>query len=246
MRNKTAYLILVLAIILSVTGCAGGNKLDLTPEQRDLYSDLTKMAVYEKIYVGYGPLEPGITIDDITAEKIDGPVYPTIIFDSKGSYTIKDESGVLYSGTFKVRGHSEGHGSGWDSCEMTKPKNGFSTLPERSMVSEQDIPESTTAETTVLTLDSDVMIRLSKKYENDGYSVRVLDPAEEFEGCYGAIEHFMAYDEGEMFDVYLYDSREAAENAEFMMFGDGSDRVKGVGATTKIVEDSVLVASYRK
>ena len=248
MWKKTGYLILVLVFLMSVAGCAGSKGIDLTPEQRSHFGDLTKMAVYEKVYVEYGTYEPGITIDEITAKEISGDVYPTIRFSSKGSYTIQDESGVLYSGTFKVTGYSEGHGSGWDSCEITKPKNGLSTLPERSMVSEpeMEITESTTAETTVLTLESDVMIRLSKNYENDGYTIRVLDPAEEYEGCYDAIEYFMAYDDDELFAVYLYDSRAAAENAESMMFGGGPGRVESAESSTKIVEDSVLVVTYLK
>ena len=145
MIRRIGYLIMILAVSFSMIGCTGKKAKDLTQREREFYQSLTQIAVYEKVNSLYG-IEPVTTVDDITAyesEPEENQVYARTEFTSTGSYTVKDGSGVTYSGTFKVTGHSVGHGDGWDSCEITPPTNGDMTLPELS----PDRPAVTTAGT---------------------------------------------------------------------------------------------------
>jgi len=124
---------MILAVAFSMIGCTGKKAKDLTQREREFYQSLTQMAVYVKVNSLYG-FEPVTTVDDITAyesEPKENQVYARTEFTSTGSYTVKDGSGVTYSGTFKVTGYSEGHGDGWDSCEITPPTNGEKILPEQ-------------------------------------------------------------------------------------------------------------------
>ena len=131
MIKKIGSLIIALAISLSLIGCAGKQAKELTPFERSNLESLAKGAVSFEVFSKYG-IEPGITVDTITAYDTQGDVYTRTDFTASGSYTVTDEAGDLYSGTFKVTGYSEGHGSGWDSCEITEPKNGTKVLPEQT------------------------------------------------------------------------------------------------------------------
>ena len=240
--KRAGYLIIILAFALFLIGCGVKKESDLSSSQREYIESVTKLAVTSEVCSRYG-LVPGVTIDKISASDTSSDSYYHVDFKTTGSYTVADDSGSLYTGTFKVSGYDEAHGSGWDSCEITKPKNGASTLPEQSIVTEVTMPE-TTVQTTVMVLQSEKMIRLSKEYEKNGYSIMVCDPASEFENAYGALECFRAFNDQAYYEVYLYDSNEAASNAEYMMFGDSPDRTASNGAATKIVEDTVLVIEH--
>ena len=242
--KNIALLILILAAALSLAACGGNKKKELTASQKEHVDNITKMAVSSEVFTKYG-LEPGITIDEIKSyETNDHDIY-RLTFETSGSYTVM-ESGTMYSGTFKVKGYSVAHGSGWDSVTITDAKNGTRKLPEQSIVYETEGGQTSVQTTAEPVLQSDAMIRLSKQYKNEGCNIQVLDPSEEFENCYGALEHFRAYSNDRYVEVFLYDSAEAAENAEFMMYGEGPDRLEGQAVSTKIVEGTILIAEYTK
>lgn len=242
--KRICYLIIALSLVLSFSGCGGKKGIDLSPAQSEYIESITNMAVTSEVYSRYG-LVPGMTIDETAVydDSIDG--FYHITFYTSGSYTVADDSGNLYSGTFKVKGYSEAHGSGWDSCDITEPRNGTKKLPEQSIVTEETLPE-TTVQTTVLVLQSETMIRLSKDYEKKGYSIMICDPASEFENAYGALECFRAFNDNAYYEVYLYDSNDAASNAEYMMFGEDSVRTASDGASTQIIEGTVLVIEHTR
>lgn len=245
MVKKAVSLFLTMVFALSLIGCAA-KKNELTKEKRELCESLAKAAVSWEVITNYG-LEPGITVNNITAHEMQGSVYARIEFTATGSYTVMDDSGEMYSGTFKVKGYSEGHGDGWDSCEITPPKNGLKVLPEIIPESAPETSETTAVETIVLELHSDVMINLSNQYISDGFRVDVFNPAGEFEQCYGAKEAFRAYTSEKLVYVYLYDSKEEAENAEFMMYRNTEGTVNGAfEANTYFIHDKVLVAELTK
>jgi hypothetical protein len=131
MFKRIGCLIIILTISLSLFGCAGNKSKELTQKEWSYFESLAKIAVASEVYSKYGS-EPGITVEKIDAYDIQGQVYVRTDFTATGSYTVYDESGKPFSGTFKVKGFSEGHGDGWDSCEITPPKNGMTTLPEQS------------------------------------------------------------------------------------------------------------------
>ena len=131
MIKKLSCLIVILAISLSLMGCTGKKAKELTPSERSNLESLAKGAVSFEVFSKYG-IEPGITVDTITAYDTKGDVYDRTDFTASGSYTVMDEAGDLYSGTFKVTGYIEGHGSYWDISEMTPPKNGTKVLPEQT------------------------------------------------------------------------------------------------------------------
>ena len=242
--KRIGILVLILMFSLSLIGC-GSKELELEPSQREHIEMVTELAVSSEVYSKYG-LVPGITIDKISAYDNSIDSYYHITFTASGSYTVTDETGSLYSGTFKVKGHSESHGSGWDSCEITDAKNGTTKLPEQSVVEPVIAPETSASETTVLALQSDKMIKLSEQYEKDGYNIMVCNPSNEFESAYGALEYFRAFNDNSYFEVFLYDSAEAASNAEQMMYGDGPDRTSSDGAATQIVEETILIAEHTR
>ena len=245
MVKKTVSLLLTMIFALSLIGCAA-KKSELSKEKMDLCESLAKAAVSLEVNTNYG-LAPGITIENISANEIQGSVYVRTEFTATGSYTVMDDSGEMYSGTFKVKGYSEGHGDGWDSCEITPPRNGLKVLPETIPESAPESSETTAVETIVLELHSDIMINLSNQYISDGYKVDVFDPSGEFEQCYGAKEAFRAYASGKLAYVYLYDSKEEAENAEFMMYRNTEGTVNGgAEANTYFIHDKVLVAEFVK
>ena len=150
MIKKIGCLIIVLAISLSLIGCTGKKAKELTPSERSNLESLAKGAVSFEVFNKYG-LEPGITVDTITAYDTKGDVYVRTDFTASGSYTVMDEAGDLYSGTFKVTGYIEGHGSYWDISEMTPPKNGTKVLPELSydpLIETEDDPDITVQDET--------------------------------------------------------------------------------------------------
>ena len=151
MGKKLACLTVILALALSLFGCNGKKGKELTSKERDFYESLAKTGVSIEVYSRYG-IEPGITVDNITAYDTEMSVYVRTDFTATGSYTVKDETGKLYSGTFKINGYSEGHGSGWDKCELTPAKNGLSSLPEKTVETTAEPVNTTSEETTETTI----------------------------------------------------------------------------------------------
>ena len=245
--RRIGYGLIAFAVSLSLFGCKKKEKtVELTPEKKEFIESLTKSAVYEKAFELYGQ-QPGVLIKEISAT--DGSLgdYQRTDFVANGTYTVKDESGETYSGKFKASGYIEAHGSGWHCDELSPAKNGSTPLPTQAPVPTTEATTQETVETSVLTLQSDVMIKLSKQYEKDGLRIRINDPEAEFDGCYGAKEYFQAFNDDHLYSVYLYDTHEAAENAEKMMFGDGaSATTTSVDVSARIVEDTVLIAEYSK
>ena len=88
------------------------------------------------------------------------------------------------------------------------------------------------------------MITLAESYKKAGYSIMIKDPSNEHQQCYGAIEHFRAYNNTKFYDVFLYENAEAAENAQYMMYGEGPDRLGGATPDTQIVNERILIAEY--
>lgn len=238
------YLILFLFVALAFAGCSSKKELDLSSSQQEYIENVTNFAVASEVSSKYG-IVPGLTIDKMTAYDASYNDYYRIEFSTSGSYTVADDEGKLYTGTFKVNGYSESHGSGFDSCEITAPKNGTSVLPEQS-IETVETTTKTTSETTVLVLQSEKMIKLSEDYEKGGYTILIGDPASEFENAYGAVECFKAYNDQAFYEVYLYDSADAASNAQYMMFGEGDDRTSSDGAATKIIEETILVIEHTR
>jgi len=247
MGRRIGYTLLALALSLSLFGCENKKTVELTPQKKEHIESLTRAAVHSKVYEVYG-LEPsGILIEQISITDSGTKSSPHTDFTSSGTYSVTDASGEIYSGKFKASGYIEAHGSSFYCDELTPAKNGSTPLPTKAP---EPTPEPTSreaAETTVLTLKSDVMLNLSKQYEQDGLQIRVINPEDDSDGCCGAKEIFQAYGNDQLYSVYLYDTREAAENAEKIMFGsDPSSTTVGANVTTRIVEDTVLIAEYKK
>ena len=149
MGKKLTCLAVIFALCLALFGCA--RKANLSQQDEGYIRDLTTNGVYHEVYTKYG-LEPGVTTDEIKAY---GERTSTgrLTFTTKGSYSVRTESGDVYTGTFKVTGHIEAHGMGTDSCEITAPKNGLKVLPEQSAAttepaqSETNQSETTQSET---------------------------------------------------------------------------------------------------
>ena len=142
-------------------------------------------------------------------------------------------------------GHIEPHGTGLDEVEITEPKCGKETFPT---LSSEETKETTTKATTIETtkpgIKNEDMITLAETYKKAGCAIAIIDPSTEHEQCYGAIEHFRAYNNTKVYEVYLYENAEAAENAQYMMFGEGADRLSGATPDTQIVNERILIAEY--
>lgn len=177
MGKKIICLAIVMFMSFSLIGCAGKKPVELTPQQHEYFTELTEMGVYYEVYSKYG-LEPGITIEKITAYDDSYSSIVHMTFYANGSYAVMTESNELYSGTFKFKGFYEAHGAGTVECEITVPKNGSKKLPEKSPVSGTDAAEpadseaapSETAETTLYQPFSDFI------YENVGATGTVIEP----------------------------------------------------------------------
>lgn len=149
MVKKLGYLILVLAVSFSIIGCTGKKAADITPEQRELFESLAKVSVWFEVIERYG-MEPVVTVSDINDVKVykdQYSVYTRYTFNASGNYTVQDDSGVIYSGTFNLGGYSEGHGGGCETVEITPPQNGSDTLHELSNEETSDTNYETSAET---------------------------------------------------------------------------------------------------
>ena len=153
MGKKIACLAVIMALALSVFGCAGKKKVNLDPQMETNIKSLINMGVYHEVYSKYG-LEPGVTVDKIEAQDASIDSYYKITFVATGSYTVKDSANDLYSGTFKIDGHWEAHGSGIGGCKISEPKCGSKTLPEQSVISEIEEVLQTEATTTAETTES--------------------------------------------------------------------------------------------
>lgn len=251
MFKKAVALFLTAVFALTLFGCGSKKEkaAEFTPEQQANYESLARAAVTLEVFSKYG-YEPEVTVEKITDYKVtEDAVNPRTTFTATGTYSVTDGNGEEYTGTFTAKCFSEDHGSGWDSCEISVPKNGSKELPEfvLDFDTEPETSETTTAETTVLELVSDSMIDLSEQFISDGYKVDVLDPADAFDQYYGAKEAFRAYDSNTLIYVYLYDTKEEAENAEFMMYKNTEGTVSGVvEANTYFIADTVLVAEFTK
>lgn len=149
MVKKLGYLILVLAVSFSIIGCTGKKAADITPEQRELFESLAKVSVWFEVIERYG-MEPVVTVSDINDVKVykdQYSVYTRYTFNASGNYTVQDDSGVIYSGTFNLGGYSEGHGGGCETVEITPPQNGSDTLHELSNEETSDTNYETSAKT---------------------------------------------------------------------------------------------------
>ena len=141
MGKKLISLAVICALCLALFGCAK-KQADLSQQDEGYIRDLTTNGVYHEVYIKYG-LEPGVTTDEIKAY---GERTSTgrLTFETKGSYSVRTESGDIYTGTFKVTGHIEAHGMGTDSCEITAPKHGLKELPEQSGAQQSETQQSGT------------------------------------------------------------------------------------------------------
>ena len=128
MGKKLVSLAVICALCLTFFGCT--RKANISSQDEEYIRQLTTDGVYHEVVTKYG-LEPGVTTDKITAY---GERTSTgrLTFNTEGSYSVRTESGDIYTGKFKVTGHIEAHGMGTDSCEITVPKNGLKALPEQS------------------------------------------------------------------------------------------------------------------
>lgn len=145
MGKKAACLVVIVALAVSVLGCAQ-KPMELTPQQRTNLTEVAKFGVYNKVYTTYG-LEPGITVEDITAHDVSINDYYKLEFTAKGTYAVKADNDEYYTGTFTVTGYWEAHGAGTDKCDITAPKNGSKTLPEKPIVQETEAAADTTTTT---------------------------------------------------------------------------------------------------
>lgn len=145
MGKKAACLVVIVALAVSVLGCAQ-KPMELTPQQRTNLTEVAKFGVYNKVYTTYG-LEPGITVEDITAHDVSINDYYKLEFTAKGTYAVKADNDEYYTGTFTVTGYWEAHGAGTDKCDITAPKNGSKTLPEKNIVQETEAAADTTTAT---------------------------------------------------------------------------------------------------
>ena len=169
-----------------------------------------------------------------------------VVFDKQTKVILTDN--LLY--LCKMRGYN-GH-TGLDEVEITEPKCGKETFPTQSSgvtiivdgIPTEEKTTQTTAETTKPELKNEDMITLAESYKKAGYSIMIKDPSNEHQQCYGAIEHFRAYNNTKFYDVFLYENAEAAENAQYMMYGEGPDRLNGATPDTQIVNERILIAEY--
>ena len=145
MGKKAACLAIIVALAVSVLGCAQ-KPMELTSQQRTNLTEVAKFGVYNKVYTTYG-LEPGITVEDITAHDVSINDYYKLEFTAKGTYAVKADNDEYYTGTFTVTGYWEAHGAGTDKCDITAPKNGSKTLPEKPIVQETEAAADTTTTT---------------------------------------------------------------------------------------------------
>lgn len=135
MGKKIACIAVVLALLVSVFGCAKKNSIELDPQLKTNIEEIVKMGVRQEVYTKYGK-EPGITVDKIDARDASVKDYYQIVFTATGSYTVVADKDELYTGTFTIDGHWEAHGCGTGECKLTAAKNGLKTLPEQSTLSE--------------------------------------------------------------------------------------------------------------
>lgn len=251
--RRIICLSLVLALSAFLFGCSSKKQKELSENDYKLVESTTRLAVVTEVLEKYGK-EPGMTIEKTTAyDNSSDSRIRDFTFYTSGSYAIIDSSGQVYNGTFKVMGHIESHGTGVDEVEITEPKCGKETLPTQSsgvtivvdeIPTEETTTKATTIETTKPGIKNDDMITLAETYKKAGCAIAIIDPSTEHEQCYGAIEHFRAYNNTKLYEVYLYESAEAAENARYMMFGEGADRLNGATPETQIVNERILIAEY--
>lgn len=249
--KRIICLSLVLALSAFLFGCSSKKQKELSENDYKLVESTTRLAVVTEVLEKYGK-EPGMTIEKTTAYDNGDTKFRDFTFYTSGSYVLIDSSGQVYSGTFKVMGHIEPHGTGLDEVEITEPKCGketFPTLSSGATIIVDGIPTEektiqTTAETTKPELKNEDMITLAESYKKAGYSIMIKDPSNEHQQCYGAIEHFRAYNNTKFYDVFLYENAEAAENAQYMMYGEGPDRLNGAHPDTQIVNERILIAEY--
>ena len=242
--KQSVCLILVLAFSVFLFGCNSQKKKELSENDYNLVEEATRMAVSHELLSKYGK-DAGLTIEKTTAYDNADSKFRDFTFYTTGSYAILDSSGKLYNGTFKVMGHVEEHGFGYDECEVSEPKCGSETLPTlNSEETKETTTKATTAETTKPELKNEDMITLAESYKKAGYSIMIKDPSNEYQQCYGAIEHFRAYNNTKFYDVFLYENAEAAENAQYMMYGEGPDRLNGAHPDNQIVNERILIAEY--
>lgn len=242
--KRIICLSLVLALSAFLFGCSSKKQKELSENDYKLVESTTRLAVVTEVLEKYGK-EPGMTIEKTTAYDNGDTKFRDFTFYTSGSYVLIDSSGQVYSGTFKVMGHIEPHGTGLDEVEITEPKCGKETFPTQSSEeTKETTTKATTAETTKPELKNDDMITLAESYKKAGYSIMIKDPSNEHQQCYGAIEHFRAYNNTKFYDVFLYENAEAAENAQYMMYGEGPDRLNGAHPDTQIVNERILIAEY--
>ena len=242
--RRIICLTLVLALSAFLFGCSNKKQKELSENDYKLVESATRLAVISEVMEKYGK-EPGMTIEKTTAYDNGDTKFRDFTFYTTGSYAIIDSSGQVYNGTFKVMGHVEEHGYGSDEVEITEPKCGKETFPTQSSgVTEETTTKATTIETTKPGIKNEDMITLAESYKKAGCAISIIDPSTEHEQCYGAIEHFRAYNNTKLYEVYLYESAEAAENARYMMFGEGADRLNGATPETQIVNERILIAEY--
>ena len=98
MGKKAACLAVIVALAVSVLGCAQ-KPMELTSQQRTNLTEVAKFGVYNKVYTTYG-LEPGITVEDITAHDVSINDYYKLEFTAKGTYAVKADNDEYYTGTF--------------------------------------------------------------------------------------------------------------------------------------------------
>ena len=242
--KRIVCLSLVLALSAFLFGCSSKKQKELSENDYKLVESTTRLAVISEVMEKYGK-EPGMTIEKTTAYDNGDTKIRDFTFYTSGSYAIIDSSGQVYNGTFKVMGHIESHGTGVDEVEITEPKCGKETFPTlNSEETKETTTKATTAETTKPGIKNDDMITLAESYKKAGYSIMIKDPSNEHQQCYGAIEHFRAYNNTKFYDVFLYENAEAAENAQYMMYGEGPDRLNGATPDTQIVNERILIAEY--
>ena len=242
--KQSFCLILVLAFSVFLFGCNSQKEKELSENDYKLVESTTRLAVITELKREYGK-EPGMTIEKTVAYDNGDTKIRDFTFYTSGSYAILDSSGKLYNGTFKVMGHIMPHGTGVDEVKITEPKCGKETLPTlNSEETKETTTKATTAETTKPELKNEDMITLAESYKKAGYSIMIKDPSNEYQQCYGAIEHFRAYNNTKFYDVFLYENTEAAENAQYMMYGEGPDRLNGAHPDNQIVNERILIAEY--
>ena len=169
MGKKFLSLAVIFALCFTLFGCA--KKANVSQQDEEYIRWLTTDGVYHEVVTRYG-LEPGVTTDKISAY---GERTSTgrLTFNTEGSYSVRTESGDIYTGTFKVTGHIEAHGMGTDSCEITAPKNGLKVLPEQS-AQPAETAETTQSGTEQSTEPKETLYEPFSEYINENIS---LSPA---------------------------------------------------------------------